>query len=255
MFEFTTEEWDTLKHIQHVLAEPATAQAVFSNFANDESFSELWPAIEAAIKVLKKYYNKADQTTVNIVCLMLNPAIKLEYIKVHWEKEWFDKYYIPPTEKEATEPAVSSGSPVKIGSSYGSAWITLAVQQSLAAQCQSSDPCGELAQYVNSPLALKEDNTVAWWGYHSMEYPTLARIVWDYLAIQGSSVPCKHCFSSSGLTGTNHCNCLLPKTFEALQILKNAYKTGNVMTVAEVLAAECCTRKMTTLGFEPRTFP
>ncbi|KIJ35551.1 hypothetical protein M422DRAFT_142312, partial [Sphaerobolus stellatus SS14] len=50
---------------------------------------------------------------------------------------------------------------------------------------------------------------------HSTEYPTLSRIARDYLAIQGSSVPCEHCFSSGGLTGTNRRNRLLPKTFEA----------------------------------------
>ncbi|KIJ55941.1 hypothetical protein M422DRAFT_95683, partial [Sphaerobolus stellatus SS14] len=59
---------------------------------------------------------------------------------------------------------------------------------------------------------------------HSTEYPTLACIARDYLTIQGSAVPCERCFSSSGLTGTNRCNRLLPKTFEGLQILKNAYK-------------------------------
>ncbi|KIJ33584.1 hypothetical protein M422DRAFT_128513, partial [Sphaerobolus stellatus SS14] len=66
---------------------------------------------------------------------------------------------------------------------------------------------------------------------HSAEYPTLARIARDYLAIQGSAVPCERCFSSSGQTGTNRRNRLLPKTFEALQILKNAYKSGDMKTI------------------------
>ncbi|KIJ50082.1 hypothetical protein M422DRAFT_160137, partial [Sphaerobolus stellatus SS14] len=60
---------------------------------------------------------------------------------------------------------------------------------------------------------------------HAAEYPTLSHIAHDYLAIQGSAVPCERCFSSSGQTGTNRRNYLLPKTFEALQILKKAYKS------------------------------
>jgi len=60
----------------------------------------------------------------------------------------------------------------------------------------------------------------------------------DYLAIQGSAVPCECCFSSSGQTGTVRRNSLLPKTFEALQILKNAYHSGDMKTVAEVVANE-----------------
>ncbi|KIJ42496.1 hypothetical protein M422DRAFT_90893, partial [Sphaerobolus stellatus SS14] len=50
---------------------------------------------------------------------------------------------------------------------------------------------------------------------HSAEYPTLARIAHDYLAVQGSAVLCERSFSSSGQTGTNQHNRLLPKTFKA----------------------------------------
>ncbi|KIJ46811.1 hypothetical protein M422DRAFT_94849, partial [Sphaerobolus stellatus SS14] len=50
---------------------------------------------------------------------------------------------------------------------------------------------------------------------NSLQYPTLARMAQDYLAIQGSSVAAERCFSSSGLTGTNTCNRLLPQTFKA----------------------------------------
>jgi hypothetical protein len=46
----------------------------------------------------------------------------------------------------------------------------------------------------------------------------------DILAIQGSSVPSEHLFSQCGLTDTKHRNQLNPKTLEAIQILKDAYK-------------------------------
>jgi hypothetical protein len=47
----------------------------------------------------------------------------------------------------------------------------------------------------------------------------------DYLAIQGSSVPSEHAFSSGGITGTLHHNRLSPETYEALQILKSGYRS------------------------------
>ena len=50
----------------------------------------------------------------------------------------------------------------------------------------------------------------------------------DYLAIQGSSVPSERAFSSGGLTGTSLRNRLNPTAFEALQILKSAYRNGHV---------------------------
>ena len=50
----------------------------------------------------------------------------------------------------------------------------------------------------------------------------------DYLAIQGSSVPSERAFSSGGLTGTSLRNRLNPAAFEALQILKSAYRNCHV---------------------------
>jgi len=78
--------------------------------------------------------------------------------------------------------------------------------------------------------------TTAFSQYHASQFPILARMARDYLAIQGLSVPSEHAFSSSGLTGTLHCNQLDPETFEALQILKSGYKNG-LMDAREGAAA------------------
>ncbi|KIJ53104.1 hypothetical protein M422DRAFT_42907 [Sphaerobolus stellatus SS14] len=80
-----------------VLAEPAAAQAVFSSettptvwkllptmefmmsrledFVKDSAFAQIRDAIEASIKILKKYYKKADLTSVNVICLGMFPAV------------------------------------------------------------------------------------------------------------------------------------------------------------------------------------
>ena len=59
--------------------------------------------------------------------------------------------------------------------------------------------------------------------HHSVQYPTLSSIARDYLAIKGSATPSERAFSSGGTTGTAKHNCLTPKAFEALQLLKSAY--------------------------------
>jgi hypothetical protein len=48
------------------------------------------------------------------------------------------------------------------------------------------------------------------------------------LAVQGSSTPSERAFSSGGLTGTKLRNRLSPEIFEALQILKSAYRNGHI---------------------------
>jgi hypothetical protein len=55
----------------------------------------------------------------------------------------------------------------------------------------------------------------------------------DYLAIQGSSVPSEHVFSAAGLDKTLLCNCMKANLFEALQILKSAYKDGLLSAMEE----------------------
>lgn len=55
----------------------------------------------------------------------------------------------------------------------------------------------------------------------------------DYFVIQGSSVSSEQAFSSGGLTGTSLCNCLIPATFEGLQILKSAYRNHHISAMQE----------------------
>lgn len=50
----------------------------------------------------------------------------------------------------------------------------------------------------------------------------------DYLAIQGSATPSERAFSGGGITGTPSRNRLTPAVFEALQILKSAYRNGHI---------------------------
>ena len=68
---------------------------------------------------------------------------------------------------------------------------------------------------------------------HSTQYPTLARMAQDYLPIQGSATPSERLFSNASLTDSKQRNRLTPDTFEALQILKSAYRNGHVSAPAE----------------------
>ena len=47
-------------------------------------------------------------------------------------------------------------------------------------------------------------------------------------------MPCERAFSSSGLTGTDCRNRLSPEVFEALQLLKHAYRTDTITVEDEI---------------------
>jgi hypothetical protein len=55
----------------------------------------------------------------------------------------------------------------------------------------------------------------------------------DYLAIQGSATPSERAFSSGGITGTSNRNGLSVSSFEALQLLKSAYRNGHAAAADE----------------------
>ena len=65
------------------------------------------------------------------------------------------------------------------------------------------------------------------------KYPTLKCIARDYLAIQGSSTPSECAFSSGGITGSSHHSCLTTEIFQALQILKSAYRNEHISAVSQ----------------------
>ncbi|KAG1885317.1 uncharacterized protein F5891DRAFT_1202016 [Suillus fuscotomentosus] len=50
---------------------------------------------------------------------------------------------------------------------------------------------------------------------------------------KGSAVASERAFSSGGITGTARRSCLQPATFEALQLLKSAYRQGHISATSQ----------------------
>jgi hypothetical protein len=147
------------------------------------------------------------------------------------------------------------GSPVKL-KGFAMSFIQAAVCGRVESERAGCNPRQELLDYLSSPLDPSVEDPILWWGvrpvcrcldqicadiylkHHQTQYLTLAKIAWDYLAIQGSSVPSERAFSGGGLTDTKARNQLSQETFEALQILKSCYKDGLITVEEEVAAHE-----------------
>jgi len=69
-----------------------------------------------------------------------------------------------------------------------------------------------------------------------LQFPTILCMAWDYLAIQGFSMPSEQAFSSGGLIATTRHNRLLTESFESLQLLKSAYQNGHIAAVKQAVA-------------------
>ena len=71
--------------------------------------------LQQGTKNLRKWYNNMDNTDIYFVSLVLDPGIKMEYFKVHWDaiyldkgmkifKKLFDEYSSKTGEAELKEP-------------------------------------------------------------------------------------------------------------------------------------------------------
>ncbi|KAF7334030.1 HAT dimerization [Mycena venus] len=146
-------------------------------------------------------------------------------------EEVFNKYYATGKDENEVEViSVASSVNPPLLQQYGSSFPMDAVNSVQQAERARADPLDELKGYLPSPLEVT-DNVLHWWG-HNTSRPTLRRIARDYLAIQGSATPAERAFSSGSLTGAKLRNSLTADIFEALQLLKSAYRNGHISAAA-----------------------
>jgi hypothetical protein len=54
-------------------------------------YQSLWPAVEAGLNNIRKWYKRMDDTDVYILAMALNPVIKFAYIRTAWDPEYIGK--------------------------------------------------------------------------------------------------------------------------------------------------------------------
>ena len=67
----------------------------------------------------------------------------------------------------------------------------------------------------------QETDTLKWWKINELQFPKLAQMARDYLAIPATSVPAEQSFSTSKNLITDKRNRLLGKTVRACMCLKS----------------------------------
>ena len=118
---------------------------------------------------LHKWYHNMDDTDIYFLSLVLDPCIKMEYFKVHWDSDYLQKgmktldkvfdYYSAKVDNVAgpKEPANTNGTPLEdadgaTNMGYSSAWMRHAVQARVQAKNANADPRREVKEYLAGPL-------------------------------------------------------------------------------------------------------
>ncbi len=83
------------------------------------------------------------------------------------------------------------------------------------------DYINEFMSYANLPAYSGDLNPLEWWKINETQYPNLAKMARDYLAIPATSVPSEQSFSISKNLITDNRNRLVGKTIRASMCLKS----------------------------------
>ncbi|KZT27265.1 hypothetical protein NEOLEDRAFT_1061268, partial [Neolentinus lepideus HHB14362 ss-1] len=237
-FALSDREWEFLQLVHQVLQEPSEAHQNFSSMnkptlwaaipilenlqngwesmAKDSHFSQVKDAINAGLDNLRKWYKKTDASSAYFIMHMLDPRWKLAYVTVQWDHELvasaktcfeaeFDRYYcaVNTSSNSSTMATQHAGAASVSGMSLHNAEMMVAVKLHREEDQCHKGPHEELEMYLSSPLEPADlDDIVRWWGHHQVQYPVLAWMARDYLAIQGSAVTSERAFSSGGITSS-----------------------------------------------------
>jgi hAT family C-terminal dimerisation region len=83
----------------------------------------------------------------------------------------------------------------------------------------------EVNLYLSFPSITNQDiDPLEWWKVNESQYPNLARMARNYLAIPATSVPSEQCFSLSKNLITDKRNRLVGKTIRICMTLKSWWK-------------------------------
>ncbi|KIM81085.1 hypothetical protein PILCRDRAFT_9113 [Piloderma croceum F 1598] len=228
MHKITEMEWRVLQDFQIILEIPHYVQQFMSGESTPilsnsilafELFLSKWedlavmhprlkPWINIGLAYAIDYYQCMDCTSSYIVAMVLNPAIRMSWIRKHWDPE-----YVDDAECKVKQIQYGLVDEMDIANRENHD------EQTLEQEYQS---------YIMAPLSPRGTNTLKFWESSESIHPTFFEMALDYLLIQASAVPSERAFSSSAKTDTKKCNGINPVLMEALQMLKYALKKARL---------------------------
>jgi hypothetical protein len=151
-------------------------QEKWETMARLPKYARVANALNAGLGNLRKWYKNLDDTDIYFISLILDPGIKMEYFKVHWDDEYlergmgilnkvFDRYHSVGVDTTARMEPAAPALDETLGSNmtYSSAWMRHAVQERVLAERATADPRHEMTEYLKAPLDMGCKDILVWW--------------------------------------------------------------------------------------------
>jgi hypothetical protein len=184
----------------------------------------LTTAMEAAHAKLREYY--ADTWAgMYAVSLILDPSSKMAYYQANkWEKNAvaYAKDALLQTIEAYGTPSVAAVTvPQSNQASSGADLSDLDEEWDQVIKRRRVEKEGELERYLAAPTVGTRADILGWWKEFAREYPCLARIARDYLAIPATSAPAERVFSGGADLITKKRGSLSEDTIRACMCLNS----------------------------------
>lgn len=186
----------------------------------------------------EKYEDEATQELLDVASF-LDPRFKIDFVSADKKSQVTARVTSEVMETQETphcssevQPtaAATSASPKEkkakksLGSFFKEKW-------SRASEKGDSSPPlkdvveAEFKNYLLTPCIDKEEDPLAWWKAHQVNFPHLAKLARKYLCIPATSSPSERLFSTSGNIVTCQRSSLKPATVDRLVFLAKNLKT------------------------------
>ncbi|CAG8697217.1 811_t:CDS:2, partial [Cetraspora pellucida] len=154
-------------------------------------------AVNAGLKKLKIYYSKTNNSDMYTIAIILDPQLKLNYFEENnWNRIFIDhikenflltynNYYML-----SAYETIEHGQKDCINDDDFDYLL-----EHIYGKKRKLDWKNEVELYLKAPCATRRQNILQWWKEHKTEYPHLAIMARDYLAITVTSIPVKRIFS------------------------------------------------------------
>ncbi|KAF0354785.1 zinc finger bed domain-containing protein ricesleeper 2-like [Gigaspora margarita] len=195
---------------------------LIEKFLKEESYSnDIINAIDKAKLKLQKYYPTTNGLAY-ITAAIIDPRLKLDYFKDQdFDEEtieiyqqqiinlWKTKYM--PTQNQNNNQATNKSSGL----------------MAYMVKKKRHNDLDELIKFLKEPPSNCDIDILTFWKLHETDYPNLARIARDFLAIPGTSVPVERIFSNSADLISSKRHSLNPETIKICMCLKSWLKFTN----------------------------
>ncbi|GES82328.1 zinc finger BED domain-containing protein RICESLEEPER 2-like [Rhizophagus clarus] len=161
-------------------------------------------AMNCRVKLLH-YYNKTNDAC--IIVTILDPRLKMEY----YNDEIFLNVYNTTYSNSNSSSTLNNS----LNNEYKNSITSKVFKR------KRTQEIDEFQAYFLSPVCDESVDPLQWWKINQSQFPRLAKMAMDYLAIPSTSVPSEECFSISKNLITDKRNKLAGKTIRSCMCLKS----------------------------------